>query len=142
MPAPEYPYNLWRRLALVAMMAVLVPLAVCFLSFRIYLVAAIIISPVLWVLIAVILKKRSAIAYIVAGAISPLIGAPLVSSLAETLMPGEISPLGLADEGWNDTLGGFALSLPWAPIFALFTFPIGILMGIIAHQFMRKDVWL
>ena len=123
-----------------ALMATLVPLVVCAILFRGYLVGAIIVSPILWALIALTLRKRSKITYIVVGAISPIIGAPFVASLTETIMPGEISPFGLADEGLNDTVGGFMLSLYVVPYFALYTFPIGILMGMIAYRCMRKDV--
>ena len=77
-----------------------------------------------------------------AGALSPLLGAPVVAALTEEFAPGLTSPFGLADEGLNDLIGGFSFGLIYSPWFTLFTFPVGIFMGVIAYQFMRKDAWL
>ena len=140
--APEIPYNLYRRLAAVVAMAVVVALVVSSILFRPFLIAALIVSPILWLAISLCLGKRPRWAYLTAGALSPLIGAPIVAGLTEEFTDGQTSPFGLADEGFNDLIGGFSFGLAYTPWFTIFTFPIGIFMGFIAYQFMRKDVWL
>ena len=140
--APEIPYNLYRRLAAVVAMAVVVALVVSSIFFRPFLIAALIVSPLLWLGISICLRKRPRWTYLIAGALSPLVSAPIVAGLTEEFADGQTSPFGVADEGFNDLIGGFSFGLAYSPWFTLFTFPIGFLMGLIAFQFMRKDVWL
>ena len=138
----EIPYNLSRRLVAVVAMAMVVALVVSSILFHPFLIAALIVSPIIWLGISICLRKRPRWAYLTAGALSPLVGAPLVAGLTEEFTDGKTSPFGLADEGFNDLIGGFLFGLAYTPWFTLLTFPIGIFMGYIAYQFMRKDVWL
>ena len=129
----EAPYRRAVRLALVGGMAVVVAAVGCAMFAREYLALACVVSPVLWIGIALLLETRERWVYLVFGALSPCLGVPAVLFLqcCRELLPG---PARVIRECGTE----FLWALVASPLF-LFLSPVGLVMGAVAHTFMRRD---
>lgn len=132
-PAPlprKEPYRRKVRTIAVGGMAVVVAAVSCSLFAREYLGVACMVSPVLWVGIALLLESRGRGSYLIFGALSPCLGVPLILFLQCCLQQ--------RTSVTQDCGPGLFESLIVSPIFLLFS-PVGLVMGAIAHTFMRRD---
>jgi len=141
----EIPYNLVRRLIWVGVFAMLVAFVVVGLFFPPWhvLFAAMIVSPILWVAIACVLRKAGLAAYLVVGTLSSLVGLPLASAVSELLIQLDSVTAGKGSFDFEQVIGGFLLggfyALNGILAMCLTFFPIGMATGGMVWHIMNRE---
>ena len=136
-----YPDSLAGKLGWVAMSAALISLFFCVLvSMREFLFVVVLVSAVVWTLIAAMLQARPRWIYVLVGALSPMLVLPVVVGVMETLKATPESPSVFLVHVLMHFPDGFRLGLHFAPWFTILGFPLGMATGFFAHLAMREEV--